>query len=154
MSTDTAWPYDADQHDPLTALRIPVVTSPFPAWHYEVCLFAGGDLWGPALRPDDAEVRQVVAYLGYRMEYYNESWKAKMRKRPLDVDATTNTVILQKRGERDWCYRRASWSTGPLMVPGPDGGHLNLECLLDKINDLVPEKWAAWKAAHPGVFAG
>lgn len=149
----TEWPYDADEHDPLASLRIPVVASPYPGWKYEVALvISEGGLWGPALRPDDAEVRQIVAYTGYRMEYYNEGWKAKMRRRPLDTDATTNAVVLQKRAEGDWCYRRASWQSGPSMVPTRDGGHLDLVGLLDKINDLAPEKWQAWKASHPGAF--
>ena len=30
------WPYDADRNDPLAALRIPVVSSPYPGWKYEV----------------------------------------------------------------------------------------------------------------------
>jgi hypothetical protein len=154
MSTaTTGWPYDARQDDPLTALRIPVIPNPYPGWKYEVALvIPDGDLWGPALRPDDAEARQVAAYIEYRMEYYNDGWKAKMRQRPLDTDATTNTTILMKRGEGDWCYRRASWQYGPLMVPERDGEHLDLERLLDLINDLVPAKWQAWKDAHPEAF--
>lgn len=156
--TATEWPYDARQDDPLTALRIPVVGSPYPRWRYEVALvIADDDLWGPALRPDDAETRMIVAYIEYRMEYYNSSWKAKMRRRPLDMDGTTNTVILQKRGEDDWCYRRDSWVTGPLMVPSKFDGDLplGLAPLLDQVNDfgsIVNEKWRAWKAAHPEAF--
>ena len=163
--TETAeWPYDARRDDPLTALRIPVVGSPYPGWRYEVCLLIGepdgfgpDGLWGPALRPDDAEVRQIVAYIGYRMEYYNESWKARMRRRPLDIDGTTNTVVLRKRGAGDWCYRRCSWVTGPFMVPTPDQEHLDLERLLDSIHhygdDNPCQKWLDWKAAHAEAFS-
>jgi hypothetical protein len=157
----TDWPFDAYQDDPLAALRIPVVGSAWPGWKYEVALLcpdspAGQDLW-PSLRPDEAEVRQIVAYIGWRLEYYNEGWRAKMARRPLDVDGSTNTVILRKRGEGDWCYRRWTWETGPFMVPAPDDGHLDLERLLDRINDHhdgPDPKWRAWKAAHPEAFPG
>src|SRR5690348_4549388 len=112
------WPYDARQDDPLTAERIPVVGSPYPGWKYEVALvIPDDDLWGPALRPDDAETALLVSYLGYRMAWYNPGWQAQMRKRPLDVDSGTNTTILQKRGPDNWCYRKATWDRGPLMVP-------------------------------------
>ncbi len=153
MSTD--WPFgdEADRDDPLTALRIPVVRTAYPGWKYEVCLMIAEDedaLW-PSLRPDDAEARQIAAYIGYRMEYYNEAWKAEMRRLPLDVDGSTNTVVLRKWPDGGWCYRRCSWERGPLMVPAP-GEVITLEALLDRINDLVPGKWQAWKAAHPDAF--
>src|ERR1700689_4613680 len=88
------WPFeDAAQHDPLAALRIPVVRNPYPRWRYEVALvISEDDPYGPSLRPDETEVRQIAAFLEWRMEYYNATWKAKMRQRPLDVDSSTNTV--------------------------------------------------------------
>jgi hypothetical protein len=159
VSTETeAWPFaEADQHDPLAALRIPVVRTSHPRWKYEVALVVGSEddtLWAPGLRPDEAEVRQIVAELEWRMTYYNEGWKAKMRRRPLDVDGTTNTVILQKFGEGDWRYRRASFEHG--MWPFFNSGkRLTLEHLLDHINDYGSEpnpKWREFKAAHPEAF--
>lgn len=40
----TEWPFDdADQHDPLAALRIPVVRNPYPRWKYEVALVIADD---------------------------------------------------------------------------------------------------------------
>ena len=157
--TDETWPFgnEADRNDPLTAMRIPVIPNPYPGWKYEVCVvITDDDLWDPALRPDDAEARMIAAYLGYRMEYYNEGWKAKMRKRALDVDATTNTVVLQKRGEGDWCYRRRTWRSGPFMVPARDQEPLGLEALLDRIHfygaDMPAQSWLDWKAAHPEAF--
>jgi hypothetical protein len=152
---DGDWPFDADRNDPLAALRVPVVTTANPGWKYEVCLMIDGSedaLW-PSLRPDDTEVKQVAAYIEYRMEYYNAGWKAKMRRRPLDADGSTNTVVLRKRPDGGWCYRRRSWERGPMMVPVP-GEVLTLEALLDRINDIVPEKWQAWKAAHLDAFGG
>lgn len=159
MSADTAtdWPFDACQDDPLTALRIPVVRTSHPRWKYEVALVIGSEddrYWTPGLRPDEAEVRQIAAELEWRMTYYNEGWKAGMRKRPLDVDGTTNTVILQKFGDGDWRYRRASFEHG--MWPFYNNPRrFTLEQLLDHINDYGSEpnpKWRAFKAAHPEAF--
>ena len=158
--TDTpAWPFDAYQDDPLTALRIPVIGTPFPGWRYEVALVcpnseAGQDLY-PALRPDDAEAAMVAAYIEYRMEYYNRAWRAKMRKRPLDVDSGTNTIVLWKRGDGDWCYRRDSWQSSPLVVPSRYEEPIGLEALLDRINDYGGEpnsQWQEFKADHPEAF--
>lgn len=149
------WPYDAKRDDPLTALRIPVVSSPYPSWKYEVALvISEGDLW-PGMRPTDAEVRQIAAYIGYRMEWYNEGWRAKMRKRPLDTDSGTNTVTLLKRAEGDWCYRRMTFQHGPWPFFDMEQ-RFTLEQLLDHIHlygdDKPSPKWLAWKAAHPEAF--
>ena len=160
MNETAGWPFeDADQHDPLAALRIPVVRDQYPRWKYEVCVVITapgneGWIWGPALRPDDTEVKQILAYLDYRMGWYNEGWQAKMRQRPLDVDSGTNTVILQKFGEGDWRYRRMTWEHGPWpFYDMPE--RFTLEALLDHINDYGGEpnpKWRAFKAAHPEAF--
>lgn len=151
-----AWPYDARQDDPLTKLRIPVVSSPYPRCGYEVALvISDDDLW-PALRPDDAEVRQIVAFIDYRMESYNEGHRAWVRTKPLDTDNGTNTVSLLKRAEGDWCFRRMTWTMGPALVPPRDMKPMTLEQLLDYIHqygdDKPSPKWVAWKAAHPEAF--
>lgn len=153
------WPFDADKDDPLAALRIPVVRNAYPRWKYEVCVVIidqaddspDAQALGPALRPTDLEVKQILAELDYRMEYYNEGWKAKMRQRALDVDSSTNTLILQKRAEGDWRYRRMSFEHG--LWPFYDmTKRFTLEALLDHVNNLAPEKWAAWKARYPEAF--
>jgi hypothetical protein len=150
---DGDWPFDADQNDPLAALRIPVVRSAYPDWRYEVCLMIdeADDARWPSVRPDDTEVRQIISYLDYRMEYYDGGWRAKMRRRPLDVDDSTNTVVLRKSPAGGWFYRRCSWDRGPLMVPAL-GEALTLEELLDRINDTGSVKWQVWKAEHPDAF--
>jgi hypothetical protein len=161
---DDDWPFDADQHDPLAKLRIPVVRNAYPRWKYEVCVVIidpadtslDARTFGPALRPDDREVKQILAELDYRMAYYNESWTAKMRRRPLDVDGSTNTLVLQKLAEGDWRYRRMSFEHG-LWPFYNMTERFTLEALLDHVNDFggtVNEKWAAHKARYPGVFTG
>jgi len=100
MSTEAGWPYDARQDDPLTALRIPVVSCPYPG---------------------------------------------------------ANTAVFRKRGADDWCYRMASWRSGPDFVPG-DSEPASLLGLLDRIHcygeDQPISDWQEWKSARPGVFGG
>lgn len=158
--TEIDWPFDADPHDPLAELRIPVVTTPYPRWKYEVCLVISGEhcgdrpQWGPSLRPDDREVKQLVAALDYRMSWYNAGWQKKMRQRPLDVDPTTNTLILQKFGDRDWRYRRMTFEHG--MWPFHHmTQRFTLEALLDHVNDYVDlpnPTWREHKAKYPDAF--
>ena len=154
------WPYDADRRDPLVKLRIPVIATPYPDWNYEVCVVISrpgepdADLWGPALRPDDRETAQIAALLGYRMEYYNSGWKAKMRKRPLDIDGSTNTLVLQKYAEGDWRYRRMSFDHGMWPFYNMEQ-RFTLEALLDRIythGDHPYQPWLDWKSAHPEAF--
>jgi hypothetical protein len=158
MIRTAEWPYDAYRDDPLAALRVLAVGSPWPGWKYEVCLVcpadaAGQDLY-PARRPDDAEATMIMRYIDFRREWYNEGWRARMLASPLDTDSGTNTVVLWKRGDGDWCYRRMTWQTGPLMFP-PRGdethGPLTLSSLLDKINEHS-SRWDVFKSAHSGAF--
>jgi hypothetical protein len=159
------WMYDAKRDDLLTALRIPVLSAPYPGWQYVVALFINdGGPYGPALRPDGDEVAQIVAYLKYRMQPYelpkghrnrrDVAQAAAWRRRPLDTFEAANTVTLQKRSDGSWCYRRYSWRNSAPMAPAPGGEHLDLERLLDMIegSDEAAQHWTAWKAAHPEVF--
>jgi hypothetical protein len=158
--TAQLWPYDAVRHDPLTALRIPVVRNAWPGWKYEVCVViadpdSADGFGGPALRPDERETAQILAELEWRMTYYNEGWKAGMRKRPLDVDGSTNTVVLQKLADGDWRYRRMSFEHGLWPFFNMEQ-RFTLEALLDHVNDYGGEpnpKWREFKAAHPEAFA-
>jgi hypothetical protein len=146
------WPYDARRDDPLTAHRIPVVGSPYPGKFYEVALVLDDfDLWGPTLRPDEAEILILVSYLEFRMQRYGKHLCAQKRRLPLDTDSGANTLILQKRGQDDWCYRKRTFRQGPAMYPEPDGPHLPLVRLLDQI--YWNTTWDDWKATHPEVFS-
>lgn len=166
----TDWPYDADRDDPLTALRIPVVTSFNPRWYYIAALMAvdtGPYSWGSAERPTDVEATQLASFIQeYIHHWYNERYKRKLAERPLDVDGGCNTTVFVKYGPDDWGYRMVSWQYGPLFVPGapkqrashPDEhpvGPLNLEQVMDRrhtIGDKPMDHWTQWKADHPDVF--
>lgn len=173
MPDTAAWPFgtDAIQDDPLTALRIPVVTSFKPTWGY-IAAYLGtsadtGNTFDPpwpfasAERPTDAETQMLVSYLQEHRHYWfgNQGYARKMDQRPLDVDSGWNTVVFIKYADNDWGYRRCSWTYGPTFVPGPPGsesreavGTLTLEQVMDRVHDLHPERWMEWKAAHPDVF--
>jgi len=142
---------DADlTHEWVERYRIPLVTNPYPRWSYEVAVVIPGsgefaDLYC-AVWPTEDEARVIGNYIGYRRDWYNESWQAGMLARALDVDSGTNTVVLIKQADR-WGYRMRTWSVGPTFV-----FKATLSELLDHINtygDHVYHRWAEWKSAHP-----
>lgn len=177
------WPFgtDALEHDPLTRLRIPVVTSFNPSWYY-TCAFLGtnedtGQTWEPpwpfasAERPTEAEVRM----LGSFREYHRHYWQtvhgynmAKLDAKPLDVDSTGSATVFIKYGTSDWGYRKTSWVYGHTFVPAPPSlrgtehdsdkhpGPLRLDQVMDLIHhigsDYPSKEWIKWKADHPELF--
>ncbi|MFJ9633791.1 hypothetical protein ACIRU8_39465 [Streptomyces sp. NPDC101175] len=179
--TTAAWPFgtDALERDPLTALRIPVVTSFNPDWCY-VAAYLGtsadtGNTFDPpwpfasAERPTDAEARMLVSFLEEHRWYWfkNEGYARRMDERPLDIDSGWNTTVFIKYAENDWGYGRCSWTYGPTFVPTPPSsrgaqyeytkhpGPLTLEQVMDlrhTIGDGPMQHWLDWKKAHPEVF--
>ncbi|MYY79687.1 MULTISPECIES: hypothetical protein [unclassified Streptomyces] len=160
-----AWPFgtDADENDPLTALRIPV-TGTHPRWRY----IATFDRKSEA-RPTDAEARMLASYIEeYKEHWFNDWYKAKLLERPLDVDAVTH--IFHKWADGDWSYRVVTWEYGPFWVPvapqlrGGDHdylkvtGPLSLEQVMDRAHTLGSDEpmrhWLDWKNAHPEIFGG
>lgn len=175
MSQTQAWPFDTDaiQDDPLTALRIPVVTSFNPMWKY-VAAYINVDRsqysWGSQERPTDAEAAMLASFIEeYKNHWFNEAYKARLLERPLDVDSGCNTTVFIKYGTDDWGYRRCSWQYGPMYVPvGPklrggkydedkQPGPLSLVQVMDRCHTICDEPmqhWVQWKADHPEVFGG
>jgi hypothetical protein len=138
------WPYrDADQGHRLASRRIPVIPDLHPRHQYEVALCIGApDAPHPYYRgqePTDEEVDLIVAALEYRMSWYNEGWRQRMSSRPLDTDGGTNTVVLVKLGPNNWAYRRASWTSGPILWPSRNSP-LPLRDVLDH---ALGEAWRA-----------
>jgi hypothetical protein len=169
-----AWPFDTDakQDDPLTALRIPVVTSFNPGWKY-IAAYIDVDTskysWGSTERPTDAEAAMIASFIKeYKHHWFRESYQRRLSERPLDVDSGCNTTVFIKYGPNDWGYRRCSWEHGPLFVPsGPNlrgtkreyvknSGPLPLEQVMDLCHTFVKETmphWLKWKADHPETFS-
>lgn len=173
MTAVTDWPFgtDAKQDDPLTVLRIPVVDSFNPGWKYVAAYIdvdSGPYSWGSAERPTDREAAMIASFIEeYKNYFFNDSYKAKLLERPLDVDSGCNTTVFVKYAEDDWGFRRCSWIYGPTYVPvGPkqrggkydedkQPGPLSLEQVMDRahtIGDGPMPHWVQWKADHPDVF--
>lgn len=163
--TTTAWPFgfDADEHDPLTKLRI-AVTGSHPGWYYLVAFDRDSDD-----RPTGAEAAMLASCLDeYKTYWYaGGSYAQKLAERALDVDGGANGTIFRKWGDNDWGYRKQTWTMGPMFVPQsprireryPDEaplGPLTLAQLMDHIHahgdDQPCRRWLDWKAAHPEVF--
>lgn len=170
MPTTSAWPFgtDAKATDPLTKLRIPVVTSPNPRWSYVAAYIDVNPEpygWGSKERPTGREARMIASFVEeYKNHWYNERYKAKLAQRPLDVDGGCNTTIFIKYGTDDWGYRLCSWIYGPTFVPEPPHllgrklGPLTLEQVMDRTHTISSgeprQSWLDWKTAHPEVFGG
>ncbi|MEW2266925.1 hypothetical protein [Streptomyces sp. NPDC047868] len=169
----THWPFgtDANENDPLTALRIPVVTSFNPEWKYVAAYIdvdTGKYSWGSQERPTDAEAAMLASFIEeYKNHWFNQTYKARLLLRPLDVDSGCNTTIFVKYGENDWGYRLCSWEYGPMYVPtkpqsrgteheyAKHPGPLGLEQVMDLRHTVVDEAmphWLNWKATYPEVF--
>lgn len=175
----TTWPFgtDAIQDDPLTALRIPVVTGFNPTWRYVAAYlnvvedgpdYLKGPPFGSLERPTDTEAAMLASFLQEHRHYWfnNQGYARKMDQRPLDIDSGWNTTIFIKYAEADWGYRRVSWTYGPTFVPGPPSYRerypkeagpdpLTLEKVMDRFHawgDEPSPRWQQWKADHPEVF--
>lgn len=148
---------DADFGDPLTELRIPV-TGAHPYRGY-LATYAGKA--EPLLRwprPDDAEAAVLASYIGYLRGKHPEHARRRMLAQPFDTGDLA-ALVFAKRGEGDWCYRRAHWTEGvfwwPLPEGLPEGRRLSLVQVLDHVETTCGEEapeWQAWKAAHPEIF--
>lgn len=163
MTARTDWPYDADQHDPLTALRIPV-TSDYPGFTYTACFDRDSDV-----RPTDREARMIASFIEEYQERWfgNGRWRKVQQAKPFDMDCYT-TTIFHKWADDDWSYQICTWTAGPHWVPcGPRlrntqydhpkaDAPLTLEQVMDRVHTLGDDKpmrdWTAWKTAHPDVF--
>jgi len=165
-----SWPYDANQHDPMASMRVPVIATPYPGWKYiaaYVDVDAGPIRIGSAERPTHAEAGMLASFIQeYREYWFNESYQARLLQRPLDVDSGCNTAIFIKYGPDDWGYRRDSWRYGPDFIPlapglregrtGDGYGPKTLERVMDHVHTYggaqPSDRWLRWKAAHPEVF--
>lgn len=153
MATD---PYEGVVRDDFAeSLRLPLVTSPYPRWHFITAVVVGEDLW-QAVRPTDDELRVVASFHDEYVAYwYQESgFKKLMMERPFDVDGGANGRILMKRADGDWAFRRRSW-VGMEFVPAWNAEPQSLTWVLDKMHNIVDkltDHWVQWKTDHPDLF--
>jgi hypothetical protein len=152
MTSD--WPHEAARAEAVLAgLRIPVVRTLHPAEGYVACLLAcdpalHGSLWR-GFYPDKREAAQFRAFLEWQLEHLFSPWERReMAARPFDMPpAWANTTVLWKRApDGDWCYRHATWTTGPAVQPA-EGSGWSLEQVLDRESSRWA-RWLEWKARH------
>lgn len=153
----TRWRYDADENDPLTALRIPV-TSDYPDFHYTACFDRES-----RQRPTDAEARMIASFIEeYQSRWFGDgAWRQEQLAKPFDMDCPTTTVF-HKWAADDWSYRNRMWQAGPHWSPaGPrlrntqyDTSRLKGPLSLLELMDAIARGtvWDRWKADHPDVF--
>ncbi|WP_306317309.1 MULTISPECIES: hypothetical protein [unclassified Streptomyces] len=176
MTTYTTWPFgtDAIETDPLTKLRIPVVTTFNPRWRY-IAAYLGtsadtGNTFDPpwpfasAERPTDTEAKMLASYIQeHRNHWVGYGVGRRMDQRPLDIDAASDTTVFIKYGLDDWGYRNCMWTSGSTFVPDPPThrarklGPLTLEQVMDRTHTIVDQPmphWATWKTSHPDIFGG
>lgn len=136
-------------------LRIPLIEAMNPRYSYEVALVVPHE-HSPALWPCEEEARVIGSFIDYRREHYDVWYQEKMKREQLDVDPTTNTVVLRLI-EGGWQYRLGTWDHGPIFAPieGTSPGVAGLIAVLDRyrtIDGEIVKRWADWKVSHPEIF--
>jgi hypothetical protein len=163
MTAKATWPYDADEHDPLTALRIPV-TSSHPGWRYTACFDRESEA-----RPTDAEARMIASFIEQYQDYFfgDGWWRKKQQAQEFDMDCYT-TSVFHKWADDDWSYRCVTWQYGVFwapVFPRQRGGEydttnakgpMTLVQVMDYIHTIGDgqpmQHWLDWMTAHPDVF--
>jgi hypothetical protein len=137
-----------------TSLRVPILTSPHPRWHYVVGIVVD-PLWFGTV-PSDAEVRAIASFADeYRQRWYNPTWVARMaRFAPFDIDGGANSTWFFRYEHGGWAYQKRTWRHGarPRLQDEP----MNLTAVMDRCRDYGSKPnptWEAWKAEHGEVFA-
>lgn len=159
ISIDDQMKFDeiSDWTHPLIARRVPVVATSHPRWKYHVVL-SKDNLWthDPNVETTEQENDQLVAYLDFRLRWYNESYRKQMfEKYPFDVDSGVNTIIFRKSWRFGWGYRMASFEGGYSWYPQwdkPETHYRDLVDLFDRVQNLVPERWEAFKTENPTIW--
>lgn len=128
-----------------TGLRIPLIDSYYPDKSYILCVYIddSGEM------PTASELNLLRSYLDYQLSLPRPISVTAMARAPFDTDPGVNTLILLKRGSKDWRYRKLTWE--PLIPwwpyePAPE--LFDLKGLLDNY-ERQSERWLQWQAAHP-----
>jgi len=135
--------------------RVPVDSS-HPAAYWIISLDVD------SLMPTDEELALLKSYQEFLIEAaYNEHFAERLKRLELPKCVGHNTVVFRKGShlegtDNHWFYRRASWINGPTYVPyalSEDYKPHTLRELLDRIQNLVPQKWERWKENNKKVFS-
>ncbi|WP_100513949.1 hypothetical protein [Mycobacteroides abscessus] len=107
------------QSELATSLRIPILTSEYPSWHYITGIVVNDRASGwPSVMPTDDEIREVGAHLESYCQYYNQGFRNAMKEfAPYDIDGGANLGYYMKRPRGGWSYRKRTWQSGPHWWP-------------------------------------
>lgn len=138
--------------EPANRYRFSLIVSPHPRWNYVTAVVVGG-LW-EGFRPTDAELAMVGSFHEeYCERRYGHRRPEMRRKHPFDIDGGANSRFLIKHEDGGWGYRHRSWRIGPEFLPAWNTEPHSLIEVLDYEAKPNDERWAAWKAARPEIFA-
>lgn len=154
-------------HEHLLELQIPVTSLVDNRFYFVAIVDGRSAEIAPA---EAAMIRSYIEYTIGWMYRYGETFEGFVAHwsggaAPFAAIGGHNTVTFLKRSDADWAYRRLTWEVGPYYVPQPATGHgepLTLPQLLDGMNSYdnrwagpgrINERWAAWKARYPDIFA-
>lgn len=112
-----------------------------------------------SLMPTEEEIRVLQLHQEYRIrKRYNHEYAQKLLDMPIAADEGATTLIFIKgpgwrpNGETGWAFRRSTWTSGPLFLPGyavqPPPPWSLMELIDRKIEDLIPKGWQEWKSQH------
>lgn len=141
--------------EPYRSLRLPTTTS---EWHVEWAYLVAVVIpdpdrdYRPIIDPDHDDLVRIGRYLDHRRNELFGNPDFIRDSRPLDVDSGINTILLAKRNDGGWCFKRASHQTGLWpFANDADRNPMALEDLLDHIEGDGPmgQRWRDHKAANP-----
>lgn len=161
------------EHRWVQEYRIPVLTTAYPHYGYEVALMVGpkgkdAEWMIKAEEPTEEEAKIIGSLIDYRRSYYYPHYQQQMLEREFDVDNFTNTIILAKL-PWSWTYRRGTWTMGPLFCPvnpavvkesGEEYYSLDAQGLVNLITDRIypdygstsEDSWQYWMESHLEIF--
>jgi hypothetical protein len=108
--------------------------------------------------PSDRELELIRAWCEFGLRRsFKPFYADQVLAAPLPLVTGINSVILLKRSDDDWGYRRTSFTVGPQFFPAPPGygEAVDLCGLFDVIENRMAEpdpEWEAFKAERPQLF--
>lgn len=95
-----------------TSLRIPILTSSMPRWHYITGIVVCDNIINHGIMPDEDEIRAVAEQLRKYNLWYRKAFLDAMRNfAPFDIDGGANLGYYLKRPDGWWTYRKRTWDS-------------------------------------------
>lgn len=137
--------------------RIPVIDFYDPRYYYFAALVIPDlSIEDPLFKfvmPTEEDAKLFGSYITYRISQFGfrEGYVNKIHSEKLDVDSGVNTISYAKHEVLGWCYKRATWETGPFPHYGTSIRFETLVEAMDHCESIAGEPskdWEAWKTEH------